>query len=69
MKEDLLHRAAEEEGEVAFFENDPYIADPNFKFRTDSLHKINWRNINRINLSALRQNPTTSLEEANQVFR
>jgi len=35
-----------EDGEVDFFDNNPYIVDPSFRFRTDSmLHKVNWRNI------------------------
>ena len=57
-----------EEGQVDFIDNNPYIADPNFRFSAhDPLHKINWRNISRINLKSLK-NPS-SFDEVNQLFR
>ncbi len=36
-------------------EDNPYIADPNFKFRLhDPLHKINWRSIDKVDFKGLR---------------
>lgn len=55
-----------EDGEIAFLGNDPYLVDPSFKFRNDPLHKVNWRNISRINLASLRH---ASFEDVNEVFR
>ena len=45
-----------EEGEVQFIneEENPYIADPNFKFKTDPFHKINWRNVQKVNFNNLK---------------
>lgn len=55
-----------EEGEVAFLDHNAYVVDPNFRFKTDPLHKINWRNIQRLNLEAVgRATP----EEVSAVFR
>jgi hypothetical protein len=44
----------DEEGEIQFIGNDPYVVDPSaFQFRTDCLHKLNWRSLSRLNLNAL----------------
>lgn len=59
--------APPEEGEVDFIDNDPYIVDPSFRFKTDSvLHKVNWRNIERINLKALK---TATFDDINTIFK
>ena len=59
-----------EEGEVFMNEEDnPYIPmDPNFRFtKGDPLHKINWRNINKIDFRQLRYgNCTMNLAETYQ---
>jgi hypothetical protein len=57
----------DEEGEVAFIGEHPFIVDPDFKFRTDNIHKINWKSISKLNLSALKHG--ASFEELNNVFR
>lgn len=56
----------DEEGEVAFVGNEPYVADPNFRFRVDPLHKVNWRNISRLNLSSIKN---ASFDDINQAFK
>jgi len=56
-----------EDGEIDFIDNNPYIVDPKFRFRTDSvLHKVNWRNIERINLGALK---TATFDDINTILR
>ena len=63
LKEDKAY----EDGEIDFIDNNPYIVDPNFRFRTDSvLHKVNWRNIERINLGALK---TATFDDINTILR
>lgn len=47
----MMKDTFDEEGEIAYIDNTPFIADPTFKFRVDPLHKVNWRNIQRLNLS------------------
>ena len=56
-----------EDGEVDYLDESPYIVDPKFRFRTDSMiHNVNWRNIERINLAALK---TATFDDINTVFR
>lgn len=47
-------------------DNNPYIVDPSFSFRTDPFHKVNWRNISSINLKTLK---TASFSEINALLR
>ena len=50
-----------------YLDSNPYIVDPKFRFRTDSmLHKVNWRNIERINLGAMK---TATFDDINTVFK
>jgi hypothetical protein len=60
-----------EEGQVDYLDNNPYIVDPKFRFRFDPIrHKINWRNIERINLNALRSGvSSTTFDEINTIFK
>lgn len=52
---------------MAFLGDDPFIVDPDFRFRTDPTHKINWKSISRLNLSALKHG-TPSLLDLQRVF-
>ena len=50
-----------------YLDSNPYIVDPKFRFRTDSmLHKVNWSNIERINLGAMK---TATFDDINTVFK
>ena len=55
-----------EEGQIDYLDNNPYIVDPSFRFRVDPFHKVNWRNINSLNLKTLK---TASFSEINSLLR
>ena len=50
-----------EDGEVVYpnEEDNPYIADPSFVFKNDPLHKINWRQLTKIDFRALKYGEAT----------
>lgn len=44
-----------EEGEVKFLDDhNPYVADSNFHFKWDPMHRINWKNISKVNFATLK---------------
>ena len=56
-----------EEGQIDYIDSNPYIVDPDFSFRVDPFHKINWRNINSLNLKTLKS--SSSFHEINALLR